>query len=204
MSYTQFETTNLKINCPFCKKDTLLMLYKNINIPYIGQLLITTIICNTCKFKVSDIWTIMDKGNYKQLHTIKISEDTINNLVCASAGATIIIPEIGAEIEIRNFDASHITTIEGILLEILEATRSLLEYAEDKTKAKNMIKLLEKEIEKPSGKLTLLLKDPSGHSVIVPAEYWRQRAERARKIQVGMARAIGEAIIKKWEKMMKY
>jgi len=192
-------TANLNILCPFCKKNTLMMLYKAINIPYIGDILLTTIICNTCKFKVSDIWIIHGKGEYKPNQTIKITKNTINHLVCASAGSRISIPALGIEIDIKTFDASHITTIEGILREIIDAVHSLLPTTENREKALEIIKTLEEEINTPSGKLSMTLHDPSGHSIIIPYDLWVARTEKTREIRQETINTIAKEIIKKWK-----
>jgi len=199
MSESNLITANLNILCPFCKKNTLMMLYKAINIPYIGDILLTTIICNTCKFKVSDIWIIHEKGEYRPNQTIKITKDTINHLVCASAGSKILIPSLGIEMDIKTFDASHITTIEGILREIMDTVRSLLPMTENREKALEIIKTLEEEATTPSGKLSMTLIDPSGHSIIIPYNLWVSRAEKTREIQEETINKIAREILKKWK-----
>ena len=196
---TTFDTINLDIECPICKKKTLTMIYKTISIPYVGDLLLSTIICSTCKFKITDIWTVFEKGQYEEYHRVSITNETINDLVCAGSGSMISIPEIGAEIYIKTFDASHITTIEGILLEILEATRSLLATTENPDRAREVIRILENEIKNPTGRLTLIINDSLKHSAIIPHKYWVQRIEEQHKIDNRTAKRIGSLIIKKIE-----
>lgn len=173
------------------------MIYKAISIPYVGDLLLSTIICSTCKFKITDIWTIFDKGQYEKHQKVSITSKTINNLVCAGSGSTIKIPEIGAEIHIKTFDSSHITTIEGILQEILQATKSLLPVTDNPKRAEEIIKVLEEEIRDPSGRLTLVLNDPSQRSVIVPHEYWVQRVKKQHRIDDETVKKIGLFMVKK-------
>lgn len=173
------------------------MIYRAISIPYVGDLLLSTIICSTCKFKIADIWTIFDKGQYEKHQKVSITNKTINNLVCAGSGSTIRIPEIGAEIHIKTFDSSHITTIEGILQEILQATKSLLPVTDNPKRAKEIIKILGEEIRNPSGRLTLVLNDPSQRSIIIPYEYWVQRIERQHKIDNKTIKKIGSLMVKK-------
>ncbi len=192
----------LDITCPVCKVGSLTMLYKTILIPYIGQLLISTIICFTCKFKISDIWIVSNTGKYRKKYQTSITEDTINNLVCASAGARIMVPELGAEIDIRTFDGAHITTVEGILREILDAINMLMDTAENPAKAEKLKAILMSEIESPSGKLTLILEDPHGHSTIIPYEYWVQRTEMDRQAQIN-PKEIAKKMIEKWREIEK-
>jgi len=189
----------LDMKCPICKRGSLTMLYKTILIPYIGQLLISTIICFTCKFKVSDIWTVSSTGEYKKKHSVKITGETINNLVCTSAGSKILIPELGVEINIKTLEEAQITTIEGILREVLEAIDSLMDTAEDPDRAKKLRSIIMEELDSPSGKLTLVLEDPHGHSTIIPYEYWVQRVEADRQIQMNLAE-VAQKIIEKWKK----
>mgnify|MGYP000739971679 CR=1 FL=1 len=202
MSGESFGTVNLGIECPICKKQTLTMIYKTIRIPYVGDLLISTIICGSCRFKISDAWTMLSTGKHKKVHKVRITKETINDLVCASAGSRILIPEIGAEIQIKTFDAAHITTIEGVLAELRDTVRGLLETTPNRARAQEILDILVEEIEQPTGRLSIILEDPSRHSAIIPHKYWIMRTEKERPEapHLEQIKTIGEKIIKKWRK----
>jgi len=191
---------DLDIRCPICGFPSLRMLYKPVDIPYVGAMVLSTIICVKCGFKVTDFWMVFEKGKYEDFQRVKITSLTINDLVCASSGSKIVVPEIGAEVRIITFDAQDITTIEGILRELRESVKIMMKNAEDKAKAKKILRILNEELEKPSGRLTLIIEDPDKHSAIIPYEYWTKRIERERDFSKEYLDEIGRKIIEKWRK----
>lgn len=179
------------------------MLYKTVDVPYVGSILISTIICSNCGFKITDIWMIFEQGNYEKYQKLRINKDTINYLIVASSGSKIIIPEIDAELDIKTFNAQHITTIEGLLREIHSAVKMMIPTAQDKEKALSIAQLLEAELADPSGQLTIIIIDPCKHSAFIPYEHWVNRTERERELPQELLEKIGKDIIEKWKKQLR-
>lgn len=190
----------LNIKCPVCYKNTLNLIYTITNIPYFGELLVMGIKCQNCGFKVSDVMLVTHKG--KTIIQEKITKDTINDLVVLSADSTVSIPELGVEIDIRTESGGEITTIEGILREFLDYIKQLSnsDLSEQETKLVNEIaEKIKKELDNPTGLLTIEIKDETGKSSIVPHKLWSQRAEkeRASSIELEKLKKIAEEKIEK-------
>jgi len=190
---------DLDIKCPICGRRALRMLYKSVDIPYIGAMVLSTIICIKCGFKVTDFWMVFEKGKYEDFQKVKITKSTINDLICVSAGSKIIVPEIDAEIDVITFDSQDITTIEGLLWELKKSVEIMIETAEDRAKAERILKILDSELKVPTGKLTLVIEDPNKHSAIIPHKYWVQRVEREREFTQEYLDLMGKKIIEKWK-----
>lgn len=207
MSNSSFEEslehTDLNVKCPLCGLSSLRIFYRSVDVPYIGAMLVSTIICNNCGFKVSDFWMIFEEGKYEDYQSVRVTQSTMGDLVCASTGSKIIIPEIDTEIQVITFDAQHITTIEGVLRELKTYVEAMLDTAEDKTKAKKILDVLNEELENPSGRLTLMLSDPKKHSAVIPREYWVRRVEQERKFPKSFLDAVAGSIIEKWKSVLK-
>lgn len=201
--YQEFpiEQANLDMSCPVCERSPLKIFYKSVDIPYIGAMLISTITCCNCGFKVSDFWMLFEEGKYEDYQSVKVSQSTMGDLVCVSTGSKILIPEIGTEIQVLTFDAQHITTVEGILRELKTCVEAMLDTAEDKAKAKEVLDIINEELENPSGRLTLILSDPLKHSAIVPRDYWTRRVESERELPKDILNDVVRSTIEKWKKL---
>jgi zinc finger protein len=155
--------------CPFCRKNTLTLRDAEREIPYFGKIAIFSMSCENeeCGYHKADVESLEKKPPMKC--TFKItSEEDLNVRVVKSSNATITIPRIGS-IEPGDASNGYITSIEGIINRIkkqIENIRDLAEENEDRKKAKNLLKKLNKAL-MGQEELTINLQDPTGNSAII-------------------------------------
>lgn len=155
--------------CPFCLKNTLTLRQAERDIPYFGKVVLFSMTCEdeNCGYHVSDVEAEESKGKIKCSFTIE-SEEDLKVRVVKSSSAKIVIPRI-TTIESSENSNGYVTNIEGILNRVkrqLEDIRDNSDDADEKTKAKNLIKKLIK-IMWGQESITITLEDPNGNSAII-------------------------------------
>lgn len=154
-------------HCPMCNQKSLTLSEADVEVPYFGTLLIFGMNCENCKYHKSDVEAAEQKEACKWSLEVSSKED-LNCRVVRSSEGLIKIPYVGS-IEPGPVSEGFITTVEGVLNRIKDQVESLKESAEDdedKTKAKNLLKKLQK-VFWGEEKITLTIEDPSGNSAII-------------------------------------
>ncbi|GEM_PF-96036 len=174
------------IPCPSCGKDAI-MRHIVRKIPYYGELRILSISCPHCGYRFSDVYLLREEKPKRIEFKIKNLEDLSAMLVLTSR-ATVKIPELGLEVRPGPIAKGRMLPVSAMLTEFIDATRFAMKGAkgdEDEEervrRGKEIIKRLEKELEEPSGELTIVIEDPSGGSDIIPEKIRSMEAERERK-----------------------
>ncbi len=157
----------MKSDCPVCKvKGSLELKTKTEEIPYFGEIMESTVQCEECGFKHSDVICLEVKEPVKYI--LKIGKDKMSKRVVKSQTATISIPELGLKVEPGPQSQGFVSNVEGILERFDKAVNTALSWAEDDVSKQNAIKIMEKmeEIRNGDNVATLILEDPFGHSLI--------------------------------------
>ncbi len=153
--------------CPACGAKTLTLMEKDSEVPFFGKVYIFSMTCTSCKYHKSDVEAVEEKEPSKYTFEISCEED-LKVRVVKSAEATIKLPHI-TTIEPGPSAQGFVTNIEGILNRVKYQLENLKENAEDdddKHKAKNMLKKLQK-IVGGQEKLNITIEDPTGNSAII-------------------------------------
>ncbi|MDD3985336.1 MAG: ZPR1 zinc finger domain-containing protein [Methanobacterium sp.] len=159
---------NIKTHCPVCNgNNTLDMTSKADKIPYFGEVMESTLLCSECGYKHSDTICLEVKEPVK--YTLKISKDKLNTRVVKSQTTTLSIPELGLKVEPGPKSQGYISNVEGVINRFESAINTAMKWAEEKEIQENALKILEKieNVKTGKEKVTLVLEDPFGHSVIV-------------------------------------
>lgn len=162
------EITEMVIKCPACGVEGIAKsIMKEIEIPHFGNVLETTIQCDNCGFKHSDVIALEQNDPAKYI--LRISEETLSIRVVRSQSATVIIPEIGVKVEPGPKSEGYVTNVEGVLTRFESAVIKALNLFDDEQSQINAKKtLLEiRELIKGNGTATLIIYDPFGQSNIV-------------------------------------
>ncbi|WP_440059103.1 ZPR1 zinc finger domain-containing protein [Thermogladius sp. 4427co] len=149
------------VKCPVCGSDAIAEEYLY-EAPLVGQLLLTTVRCPRCGFKHRDVMSL-DFGEPVEI-TYRIEKPGDERaLFVRSSTASISIPELEIEITPGAMSQGEITTIEGILLRIIDLLRNNCES--DNEICSDKIAHLSKAAngEMP---LTIIVRDPFGGSKI--------------------------------------
>ncbi len=170
----EFESKNLTVlagqECPVCRKKTCTLTELEKYIPF-GEkdtlIYIFSMSCDECGYHKADVEFAEENEPVK--YTLDIdSEEDMRIRIVKSAEATVKIPHI-TTIESGPASNGYVTNVEGVLNRVKRAVEIARDSAEDdadRTKAKNMLKKIQK-IMWGQEKARLIIEDPTGNSVIV-------------------------------------
>lgn len=166
--------TNLK--CPACGKDLYLIFY-NTKIAYEEGISIETYYCKSCLYKQSAVQP-MERGDPVRTTLRLRSQDDLRVIVYRSTEGVIQVPEIETEVLPGKSATGEITTVEAILLRVLEKFDIIGSEAEDPEKMKRVRNLLEGILSGEAPDLTIVIEDPSGKSRINSSRARRMSLEQ--------------------------
>jgi len=154
--------------CPICKKSTLTLTQEEKEIPYFGKVLLFSLHCSNCNYKVSDVEAVEVKEPAK--YTLEInSKKDLNIRVVKSSTATVKIPTLKMNVRPGPASDGYITNVEGILNRFEAIIKDQKEFAEDEETRKKAKNLLKKIWKIKCGELhaKLIIEDPTGNSAII-------------------------------------
>jgi zinc finger protein len=153
--------------CPVCAKKELTLTEADDDIPYFGKVFIFGMRCGACGYNKSDIEAAEQKPPVKQTFEVKSKED-LNVRIVRSSEATIKIPHVGS-MEPGAAAEGFVTNVEGVIERFkkqIESIRDAAEDEEDRKKAKNMLKKLQRVLWGDET-LKITIEDPTGNSGII-------------------------------------
>ena len=167
-----------KIDCPICKSQIQTQ-YKTHDIPYFGETIFLTLICQNCGYKKNDLFSVYEKEPKRYIFKINVEED-LKIKVVRSGACTIKIPEFGTIIEPGVESEGYITNIEGILYRFSDVLKNFDIDTQDEESLNKIKELKNKLKEAIEGKLsfTLILEDPTGNSAIISEDNSNLRVEK--------------------------
>ncbi|MBI4016963.1 MAG: ZPR1 zinc finger domain-containing protein [Candidatus Aenigmarchaeota archaeon] len=153
--------------CPFCRKKTLTLAEKEMEIPFFGKVFLFSMTCDSCKYRKADLEAEKPSEPCKWTFEVATKED-LNARIVKSADALLKIPHVGS-IEPGPDAEGYVTNVEGILTRFKQQIESLKESEEDegaKKKAKNMLKKIQRVLwgQEP---VKIILEDKTGNSAII-------------------------------------
>ncbi len=178
--------TVLDAPCPVCGKRTLVYRAEELELPYFGKCLQTTIICKNCGYRHADV--MMLDVHEPMSYELKIEDvRDLNIKVVRSTSGTIEIPEIGAKIEPGPLSEAFITTIEGVLNRIVDVLVQLMHNTPELRERINEVLRKIGYIRHGRMKATLILKDPLGNSAIISDRVKRRKLseEEIKELKLG-------------------
>jgi zinc finger protein len=181
--------TVLNIACPVCKHTPFKYSTELIKIPYFEEVVLTTLLCENCSYKYSDL--IITSQNKPMEHKFIISNiNDLNVRVIRSSSGLVEIPELGVKIEPVTAAESFISNIEGILVRIKSAVEQAERNEDNLRKKKHAQRLLVKidKLRNGKGKATVLIKDPLGNSAILSKKTQKREltSEEAQLLETGI------------------
>ena len=157
----------MRIDCPVCGgKNGAISKIDTTNIPYFGEVVESSIQCEHCGFKHSDVMSV--EKNDPAKHILKISKDNLDSRVVRSQTSTVSIPEAGIKVEPGPKSQGYVSNVEGVITRFISATQRAKALYDDEESIKNiettrnfLDNILEGEVE-----ATLIIQDPYGQSKI--------------------------------------
>ncbi len=153
--------------CPACRNKTLTLSQEETDIPFFGKTFIFSMSCSNCDYHKSDIEAAEMKDPIRVTFTVENKKD-LNVRVVRSSEASVKIPHVGS-MDPGPAAEGFVTNIEGLIERFkkqIETLRDTAEEDEDRKKAKNMLKKLQRVIWGDE-QLKIIIEDPSGNSAVI-------------------------------------
>ncbi len=154
--------------CPICgAKGTFRVRGRVDNIPYFGEIMETSAICTSCKFKHADVMSLGERPPTRHEFQITSEEDLKVRVVKSSTG-TIKLPELGVTVEPGPASQGYVSNVEGVLDRVKEAIKLAIEKVDAPRRRRGEVKIKKlDEVYVGERRVRLILMDPFGHSTIV-------------------------------------
>lgn len=153
------------IDCPMCGGKITVEEYLY-DMPMVGKVILSGGVCEGCGYRYNDVRLAEPKEPRKLIYRVEKPGDE-NTLVIRASTATILIPELGVEIKPGPAARGYITTVEGIILDIIEKTEFICSSEEaPRDKCEEKLRQL-RDAKDAKIPYTLILIDPEGVSAIV-------------------------------------
>lgn len=159
----------MTVDCPACNSTNTKVTQKIMDIPHFPNMWLFNLICHDCKYKYTDFINLNIKEPTRFTYHAENSDDYSTKIIRASNG-TIRFPKISAMIEPGPNAVSFISNIEGVLRDIQEKARFLLNDAvteEEKQRILDFDSMIDEYILKGLP-IDVIVEDPFGNSTIVP------------------------------------
>ncbi|WFO75086.1 ZPR1 zinc finger domain-containing protein [Desulfurococcaceae archaeon MEX13E-LK6-19] len=154
-----------EIECPMCRTQMKVEEYLY-NMPMVGKVLIASGRCRECGYRFNDVRLAEPRGPRRIIYRVEQPGDE-NALVIRASTASIRIPELGIEITPGPASTGYITTVEGILMDVLEKVEFLCSTGEASKEKCEEVKKAIREAMDARKKFTLIIEDPEGVSAIL-------------------------------------
>ena len=156
------------LDCPVCGgKGTFKIFSNQLDIPYFGKVLETTMVCERCKYRRSDIIPLEVKEPKRYILRVSNEED-LNKRVVRSSTGYIRIPELGFEVKPGPASEGYISNVEGVLNRLEDALKMLIRWVdgEERRRGEEILRKIG-DVKEGRDSITLIIEDPLGHSAII-------------------------------------
>ncbi|MGQ9758961.1 MAG: ZPR1 zinc finger domain-containing protein [Candidatus Methanomethylicaceae archaeon] len=159
-----------KVVCVSCGEESLEVKEVYAKIPRFGRMLILSMLCSQCGYRIFDTISLEYLGPSKLEYRVREVKD-LSARVIRSATSTILIPELGLELRPGPRSDAFITNVEGILDRFLVIAEQLYRGSEGKVKdrAKRALDKIKLAM-KGDVQFTIIIEDEAGNSAIIPPQ----------------------------------
>lgn len=155
-------------DCPVCGNlKCVEVTTKTDNIPYFGEIMESTLLCQKCGYKHSD--TICLEQKEPVHYSLLIGKKELNARVIKSQSATLSMPELGLKVEPGPKSQGYVSNVEGVLERFEKAVETALSWTDDPLAKENAQAILEglHQVRYAERQTELVVEDPFGHSAIL-------------------------------------
>lgn len=175
--------------CPACRSPGLTLRSTTRALPYFGDVLLTTVLCERCGFRHSDTLVMQQRDPARHILRVEGRADLAARVVRSPSG-TYRVPELGFTAEPGEGSESFVSNVEGVLARVQEAlVRARLMFPDEERRARAE-ELLARAARMADGRepFTLVLEDPFGSSAILSgkARVEPLGAEEAARLRTGV------------------
>jgi zinc finger protein ZPR1 len=170
--------------CPVCGHEPLTLRSLDLELPYFGGAVQTTLLCGACGYRHGDL--MLTRHREPQRITLRIERpDHRSARVARSSSGTVRIPELGAAMEPGPRAEAFVTNVEGVVrkfLDVVQGQEVGAESAPERATLAAVHARIEGMIEGREA-FTFVLEDPTGNSDVFHGDAVREplsAAEAAR------------------------
>ncbi len=157
--------------CPACGRKALRVYGRVDEIPHFGKVLEQFIQCEACGYRISDVMCLDERDPAEYRYRVN-SPDDVKVRVIRSPSGFLEIPEVGVEVRPGPAAEGFVSNVEGVLRRVKRHVKLAAKWSDREEARERAEKILERIEAALSGEdeITIVLKDPYGHSAIIPED----------------------------------
>ncbi len=163
------------VPCPVCDHRPLTMRSLDLDLPYFGGALQTTLLCGACGYRHADL--LLTRHREPIRITLPVDRpDRRSARVARSSSGTIRIPELEAAMEPGPQAEGFVTNVEGVLrkfLDVVQGQEAVAGRAADRRRLASVRSRIEGMLEGREP-FTFVLEDPTGNSDVIHEDAVRE------------------------------
>lgn len=154
--------------CPVCGRAPLVLRSLELDLPYFGGALQTTLLCPECGYRHGDL--LLTRQREPTRLTLRVAApERLAARVARSSSGTVRIPELGAAMEPGPRAEAFVSNVEGVLrkfLDVVQGQEAVAETAEDRRRLGEVHARIDGML---AGRepFTFILEDPTGNSDVL-------------------------------------
>jgi len=167
--------TSLDAPCPVCGRVPLVLRSVDLELPFFGGALQTTLVCSACGYHHGDLLLTRHREPLRvTLHVLRPEHRSAR--VARSSSGTVRIPELGASMEPGPRAEAFVTNVEGVLrkfLDVVQGQEAVAETPAERRRLGEVHARIERMIEGLEP-FTFVLEDPTGNSDVLQEDVVRE------------------------------
>ena len=176
--------TTVDAPCPVCDHHPLALRSLDLDLPYFGEALQTTLVCPACGYRHGDL--LLTRSREPIRATLRVERpEHLSARVARSSSGTIRIPELEAVMEPGPRAEAFVSNVEGVLRKFLDVILGQEAVAAD-PESRARLSAVRSRVEammEAREPFTFVLEDPTGNSDVLQEDVRREilsKAEAAR------------------------
>ncbi len=157
--------------CPVCGHEPLTLRSLDLDLPFFGGALQTTLLCGACGYR--HVVLLLTRRREPARITLRVErQDQLSARVARSSSGTVRIPELGASMEPGPQADAFVTNVEGVVrkfLDVVQGQEATAESARDRTRLAAVHRRIDGMIDGREP-FTFILEDPTGNSDVLHAD----------------------------------
>jgi len=161
----------LSVLCPLCKSDRFEVTQSRFDVPYFGEVMVTTDICPDCRYRHTDVMTLDESEPARYRYTLR-DLDGLNVRVVRSSTSHIRFAELGVRIDPGTAAEGYVTNVEGLLDRIEGVLQGVKRAGGSDTTVGDLDRVNEllsliAGYREGRGELNIVMEDPMGNSAMI-------------------------------------
>ncbi|ADY01822.1 ZPR1-related zinc finger protein [Vulcanisaeta moutnovskia 768-28] len=157
--------------CPVCGRDALHVIEILYSDPAFGDLILYSNQCDYCGYRRVDIQYLNSKGPSRITYDVKDDVDVYKTYIFRSRSARISSPELGFDIDPGPDAEAMITTVEGLLLRMIDVAERMEVLNEGDEESIRRLREFKDKVQRAlqgGFRFRIIIEDPNGNSMIKP------------------------------------